>query len=383
VVTTSAATEIFARCAPIASANSRNGSSVQSQVLYNGLATLLEQLGAEMGHVVIEKAYFRNLAADYDDFQQVRTEAYGKLGITGDRLPATTYLGQPPCRSGEDVELQAYALVPASPETARVRSLPSPQEDVQVKRIDLGEARQLYISNITGRDEAGNPLGTFRRQSDAIFEEALKIVNRQGIPFTDVLRTWIYLDDIDRDYDELNASRNAFFQREQVQRMPASTGIGGGSHPKGTLCTVDVHALLNPEIAGVEVMTTPTLNEAPEYGSSFSRGMKMALPEETYLFISGTASVDEEGATVHVGDVRAQIERMLLNVEELLKGQGATFADLTHAVTYLKSAADFELYQRICAERGVKDVPHTIVEANVCRPELLCEMEAIAVVPTD
>jgi len=382
VVTTPSATEIFLRCAPIASGTSRNCCCVQSRVVYEGLIAVLEQLGAELGHVVIEKAFFRNLAGDYDDFQQVRTEAYCKRGITGQFLPATTYLGQPPCRPGRDIELQAYGLVPGSPGTARVHSLPSPGAGITVKLFEIGQARHLYISNITAGGLDGKPPGPFRRQSDAIFRTALEIVTSHGVAFSDVVRTWIYLDDIDRDYAELNASRNAFFEQEGVGRLPASTGIGGGSRPKGSLCVVDVYALLNPEIATIEVMQTPTLNEAHEYGSSFSRGMKMALAENTYLFISGTASVDECGQTVHVGDARAQIERMLLNVEELLRAQGATFADLVHAVTYLKSADDLALYQEICAERGVREVPHTIVRADVCRPELLSEMEAVAVVPT-
>ena len=383
VVSTSSATEIFVRCAPLASGTSKNGCAVQSQAAYDGLAGLLDQLGAELSNVVIEKAFFRNLAADFDDFQQVRQAAYRIHGITGSLLPATTYIGQPPCRPGRDVELQVYAIVPATPDSVRVDSIASGREHVSIKSFTIGQARHFYVSNITGSGDDGKPLETFRLQSDAIFKTATEIVNTQGIAFNDVLRTWIYLDDIDRDYDELNASRNLFFKSQGVKRLPASTGIGGGSYPKGCQCVVDVYALLNPEIAKTEVMQTPTLNEAPEYGSSFSRGMKMALPEETYLFISGTASVDEHGATVHVGDHRAQIQRMLLNVEELLQAQNATFADLAQVVTYLKSADYQDVFRQLCAERGVKDVPHTIVEADVCRGDLLCEMEAIAILPTE
>lgn len=382
IITTASATEIFARCAPIASATSKNGGRIQSQVLYDGLAQLLEEVGAGMGNVVVEKVFFRNIDADFNDFQQIRAEAYRRRGIAGEALPATTYLQQPPCRPGRAIELQAYAVVPTSAETARVRSLSPAGEHATVKLLEIGEARHLYITNIIGQGPNGERLGTFRQQSDQIFETALDILKGQNTTFPEVVRTWIYLQDIDRDYDELNASRNEFFRREAVERLPASTGINGGPHPKEAQCTVDVYTLLNPEVAQIEVMHTPTLNEAAEYGSAFSRGMKVALPEETYLFISGTASVDEVGATVHDGDIKAQIERMLLNVEELLHGHGATFADLASAVTFLKSADDLELYERFCAERGVTDFPHTIVKAHVCRPDLLCEMEAIAVLPT-
>ena len=110
--------------------------------------------------------------------------------------------------------------------------------------------------------------------------------------------------------------------------------------------------------------------------------MKLCLPEKTVLFISGTASVDESGATAHVGDSRRQIERMLLNVEELLAPHGASFHDLVQVISYLKSSDDLDLFRAVIKRWGLTDMPNSIVEAGVCRPELLCEMEAIAVLPT-
>ena len=99
------------------------------------------------------------------------------------------------------------------------------------------------------------------------------------------------------------------------------------------------------------------------------------------LHISGTASVDEKGDTVHLDDPRKQIERMLLNVQELLKPHGATMQDLTQAATFLKHKEYLEMYEEILEEWGVRNVPNTLVEAGVCRPNLLCEMEAVAVLP--
>ena len=54
------------------------------------------------------------------------------------------------------------------------------------------------------------------------------------------------------------------------------------------------------------------LNEAYDYArpSSFSRGMRIDLNGLVVLLISGTASIDENGETVHVGDFRAQCRRM-------------------------------------------------------------------------
>ena len=128
-------------------------------------------------------------------------------------------------------------------------------------------------------------------------------------------------------------------------------------------------------------MHTPTLNEADEYGSSFSRGMKVVLPEKTVLYISGTASVDEQGATVHLDDVRKQVERMLLNVQELLRAQDSTFADVVQVITYLKRHSYLSTFVDVWQQWGLAGLPNSFVEAGVCRPDLLCELEAIAIIP--
>ncbi len=229
-----------------------------------------------------------------------------------------SYVEQPPCTPGQAFELQAYALVPQSSTLASVSTVPASGNFPMAKVVEMNGYRHLYAGGITGNGHDGQPCPTFREQCDVMFATAAELLGHHGVCFRDVLRTWCYLHDIDRDYHEFNISRNDFFQREEVLRLPASTGIRAGLYPPSALCGLDLYALLNPDGATVEVMHCPTLNEAPAYGSSFSRGLKLCLPEKTVLFISGTASVDESGATAHVGDSRRQIERMLLNVEELL-----------------------------------------------------------------
>jgi enamine deaminase RidA (YjgF/YER057c/UK114 family) len=91
--------------------------------------------------------------------------------------------------------------------------------------------------------------------------------------------------------------------------------------------------------------------------------------------------VDERGETIHVNDIRQQIERMLRNVRELLKPAGATFADVAQVITYLKSREHLDLFLNIWEETGLQGLPNSFVEAGVCRPDLLCELEAIAIRP--
>ena len=75
------------------------------------------------------------------------------------------------------------------------------------------------------------------------------------------------------------------------------------------------------------------------------------------------------------------VERMLLNVRELLTPQDATFADVVQGITYLKCLDDFELFNEILEQHDLTQMPNSIVVADICRPELLCEIEMIAVLP--
>jgi enamine deaminase RidA (YjgF/YER057c/UK114 family) len=73
---------------------------------------------------------------------------------------------------------------------------------------------------------------------------------------------------------------------------------------------------------------------------------------------------------------------MLHNIASLLAGQGATFADVVSAVSYLKRPSDAPALRALLRRRGFDGFPCAIVEAPLCRPELLCETEAVAILPT-
>lgn len=130
------------------------------------------------------------------------------------------------------------------------------------------------------------------------------------------------------------------------------------------------------------------LNEAYDYPKkvSFVRGMRVELEGCVMLFISGTSSVDEDGRSVHLGDLRAQVRRTFTNIKALLESEGADWHDMVRTTCYL---ADFRTYDEFNEERNafyaeekLDPVPaSTCIEARICRPELLVEIEAIAVIP--
>jgi len=133
------------------------------------------------------------------------------------------------------------------------------------------------------------------------------------------------------------------------------------------------------------------LNEAYDYprASSFSRGMRIDLNGLAILLISGTASIDEDGRTVHVGDFRAQMRRTLHNITGLLESEGATWKDVVRTTCYLRDMErDYVAFNEertaFYKEQGLDPLPaSTGVQAILCRPELLIEIEAIAMFRTE
>lgn len=127
-----------------------------------------------------------------------------------------------------------------------------------------------------------------------------------------------------------------------------------------------------------------TLNEAYDYGSAFSRGMRIDLNGLTILLISGTASIDEQGRTVHVGDFRAQQRRTYENITKLLASEGATWHDIVRTTCYLRDIErDYQAFNeertQFFKEQGLDPLPaSTGIQAILCRPDLLIEIEAIA-----
>jgi enamine deaminase RidA (YjgF/YER057c/UK114 family) len=155
---------------------------------------------------------------------------------------------------------------------------------------------------------------------------------------------------------------------ETIARTPAHTPI-------------ERHAITNHGV----------LNEAFHYAkpSSFSRGIRLDLNGIAVLIISGTASIDENGVSVHVGDFAAQLKRTFENITGLLESEGATWKDIVKTSCYLRDIErDYDLFNKIRTafykEQGLDPVPASIgIQAILCRPELLVEIEAVAIFRTD
>lgn len=131
------------------------------------------------------------------------------------------------------------------------------------------------------------------------------------------------------------------------------------------------------------------LNEAYDYPrpSSFTRGLRLDIGDKTMLLISGTASIDDAGLTVHEGDFRAQLWRTYRNISALLESEGATWHDIVRTTCYLRDIErDYKDFNEVRTAffdwLGLDPLPaSTGIQARLCREDLLVEIEAIAVMP--
>jgi len=171
---------------------------------------------------------------------------------------------------------------------------------------------------------------------------------------------------------------------EELEALGLRNGSAPGDRPEGLdprpgRARIPKRAISAPEV----------LNEAFDYAQpvSFSRGIRADVPGATMLFLSGTASVDEHGRTVHAGDLVAQCLRTYRNLTRLLAAEGASWHDVVRTTCYLRDIErDYDAFNevrtRFMNAVGLAPLPaSTGIQARLCRSDLLVEIEAIAIVP--
>lgn len=232
-----------------------------------------------------------------------------------------------------------------------------------------------------------SPEGDSATQTRAILESYEAELARQGATLAEnCVRTWFFVRDVDTQYHGLVVARRENFERQGLTSSThyiASTGIGGSPADTKALVQLGSLAVLGLSPSQQRYLYAPThLNPTYEYGVTFERGTAVSYGDRSHVYISGTASIDNKGNVVHVGDVVSQIRRMWENVETLLGEAGATFADVMQIIVYLRDTADARCVTEMFRRR-FPDTPTVVTLAPVCRPTWLIEMECIAVCPAN
>jgi enamine deaminase RidA (YjgF/YER057c/UK114 family) len=308
-------------------------------------------------------------------------------------MPVTNFVVQPPC-NGAALAIEAWAIS---------------GRDVRLKRcgphtlaVNYDGLQWVYCGGIEPFVPGSAYLDAkeaFRRMSD--------LLGRAGSSFDHVVRTWLYVGRITEPegstarYQELNRARADFYEplwfgnsvpgrNGKVKIYPASSGIGTRGESIVTSCMalqterkdVRLVALENPQ-------QTAAYGYDPRYSPQspkFSRAMALATDKYVTTWISGTASI-VNSETQYLNDIERQTEQTIDNIERLISPEnfrrhgipdaGASLSDLTKMRVYLKHASDLAKCQAIC-ERRFTAVPAIYITADICRPDLLVEIEGVA-----
>ena len=196
------------------------------------------------------------------------------------------------------------------------------------------------------------------------------------------IRTWFFVQNVDVNYGGVVKARNEVFLTQNLTEHThfiASTGIAGRHASHEVLVQMDAYAVAGMQQEQIHYLYAPThLNPTYEYGVSFERGTYIDYGDRRQVFISGTASINNRGEIMYPGDIRKQTLRMWENVETLLAEAECTFDHVGHLIVYLRDISDYAVVQEMFEER-FPTIPKVYLQAPVCRPGWLIEMECMAV----
>lgn len=196
------------------------------------------------------------------------------------------------------------------------------------------------------------------------------------------IRTWFFVRDVDTQYmGMVNARKENFTAQGLTEKTHyiASTGIQGLPANQRAIIQLGAYALTGFEPSQMYYLYAPNhLNPTYEYGVTFERGTVVEFGDRAHAYISGTASINNKGEVVHVGDIEAQTYRMMENVKVLLEEGKFKEDDIAQIIVYLRDLCDYDCVKSIISKH-YPTIPQIYTLAPVCRPEWLIEMECIAI----
>ena len=311
------------------------------------------------GAVAVFKRYFLSDAANQADLL---------LAMATEGTDCALSLVQQPPLDGTKIALWAYML----------------QGNLQTKALPCGlfeVVHGAYRHLWTGSNT--NQAANSEYQTRLLLNDYIMNLMQEGCTLADhCLRTWFFVQDIDNKYAGMVKARNDVFITQGLTdktHFIASTGIGGRMANPASCVQLDAYAVGGIQHEQVHHLYAPThLNRTSEYGVSFERGTMVDYGDRRQVFISGTASINNKGEIMYHRDIRKQTLRMWENVEALLKEADCSFDEVGQMIVYLRDMADFYVVKALFDERFL-DKPKVFVNAPVCRPGWLIEMECMAV----
>jgi enamine deaminase RidA (YjgF/YER057c/UK114 family) len=358
----------------------------QAREVVSAMRTVLEKQPEPMA-VTVQTVFLKD-PRDQAECERILAE------FSPSQLPVTNYVLQPPC-SGAALALEVWAIGGKSVRVERFGP--------HTLAVAYDSVRWVYCAGVK---PDGSLPGVYPQTLDALGRLRAALA-QAGSSFPRVVRTWLYLGGITeleakaQRYQELNRARSDFYHDIRFHSAspipssscglyPASTGIGMAGRGLVLSCMaletrrddVFLLPLENPRQVPAYAYDAKHSSQSPK----FSRAVALALGDYVTTWVSGTASiVDSESC--YPGDPEKQTEQTIDNIERLiaadnftahgLAGAGARLHDLAKIRVYLKRPEDLAKCRAVC-ERRFGAVPAIYAVADICRPELLVEIEGVA-----
>lgn len=333
----------------------------KAEEIFSGISNTLRAAGAW----IFEERVFATENA-MDVIVPVRKKAYGDL----DDGVGPTCLVVPDGTYGEIAGVQVHAI--SYSQKPKVLML---NGKACGRTLRYNGKKYLSLSCISA-DKAGQDV----EQARAMFEKTESALRQSGGDMRSVVRTWIWLDDILCWYKDFNKVRTQFFNERGLikeigkHHLPASTGIGAVP-AGGEKCALDLFAVVGDQDSTKFYLKGGEQSSAFDYGSAFSRASRTTTPAGEAVFVSGTAAVDQNGATEHVDDIINQIKSTINHLRAILKDAGCRDQEIVQMIAYCKTVKVEKVFRKMC-----DDLKWPIITAicDICRDNLLFELEAIA-----
>lgn len=234
-------------------------------------------------------------------------------------------------------------------------------------------------------------------QIEFSFVTTLQILEKEGMNLSDIVRQWNYIPDIldirpidnknQQHYQLFNEIRQKYYATTYFNNgYPAATGIG----TKNGNFDLDFFAIKSNHTIQLVGLSNPKQQDAYKYDQAlllgdassgqskktpmFERAKILTTNESSLIFISGTASIIGQD-TIGIGDIKYQTEITINNMLELIsKMENLQTKQFTYIRAYIKEKHHFQTVRAIC-ETHFPDVPILYLQADVCRDNLLIEME--------
>jgi enamine deaminase RidA (YjgF/YER057c/UK114 family) len=235
-------------------------------------------------------------------------------------------------------------------------------------------ARYCFLGNILPKYLHQSP----ELQAREVFELIEKSLEMADMAVTDLVRTWLYLSRLLEWYDGFNDVRSQFFKEHGVfgRLVPASTCIGADNEAGAALVAGALAIQLKQDSPRIFPVSSPMQCSAMQYKSSFSRAVEIDWADSRMLLISGTASITPDGRSAYVGDTQGQIELTMEVLAAILASRGMEWEQVTRMIVYVKSMKYAPLFTDYCRRKHIPPLPVILAEADICRSELLIEIEA-------